>query len=444
MASKFRRADWAGQAGWSRPLSRWQAAGLLDGETVAAIHEWEEAQEARSDGSRVVDALSYLGVSIAMAAAIMFIALADDGGDVWLAVPFIEGVIALTFAHFAWRAGLRALSDGFAASGVALITVGFGFVLDEVGGTGQESIGFLLICLCVALVGGFVVWQYRSRLTILLTAVAFALLPLTIAVEGDAFEVGIYGSSSRDLADWVLWTTFVLLVLLGFALQYATAWLGRFIDAEAKPLARLGASLGSAWALLGLAGASTDPVIDWMLLLAGWVMTALALRQQRVELLPASAVLLLGSLAGGLSELDSGAGLGLTIVQLLTVLQLTTLGIGGPRLLGQLGEHWLTPLWQAALLAGGVVAAAVLASDHEALSSIGIIWSLILVFTGVILRQRLPLAFGVIGVYAAGLTLVLGQFESGIGAVFGTLAFGLVLVLGAIWWRRRELARTDH
>ena len=442
MASRFRRTD------WEVALGRWRDAGLVGEETVAEIRAWEAERESGAASGRLVDALSYLGVSIAFVAAVMLIVLAEDGGDAWLIVPFVEGVVAIVLAQLASRSGPRALADGFAASGVVLITVGVGFTLNEFGDSSQESIGWLLVCLSASVVGALMVRQFRSRLSLFLVAAALTAMPLAIAVEGNALEVGVFESSNypsqpERLSEWLFWITFAVVIVMECVVLYALPRLGRFVDPEAASFGRLGASLGFAVAMLILASASSEPVIDWMVLLVGWGMTAAAFRLRQVELLPASAILLLGSLAGGLSDLDSGWGLGLTILQLLLMLQLTTLGLAGPRLLGRLGEHWLTPLWQASLLLGGVVAAAVLAADHEVLSMIGIVWSLALVCFGVLRRQRLELFFGVVGVYATGLTLVLGQLESSLGAVFGTLAFGLVLVVGAIWWRRRELAQQD-
>ena len=93
--------------------------------------------------------------------------------------------------------------------------------------------------------------------------------------------------------------------------------------------------------------------------------------------------------------------------------------------------------WEAALLAGGVTAAAMLSIESEGLGAIGIVWALVLLIAGVVRQQRLELFFGVAGVYASGLTLVLGQYESDLGAIVGTLIFGMLVVAGAILWRRR-------
>jgi hypothetical protein len=423
--------------GWESALDRWLAAGLVADETADAIRAWERGRLAGTPVNRLADAISYLGVSILLAGALMLIALISDGNDWSLALPFPLGAVAIGLTWLSVRSGLRALSDGFAGCSIVLITVGLGLWLDEVAGSGQESIGFLLLCLCVLLIGGWMIWLARSPIAAFLAAGALVLMPLSIAVEGAALDVGLYGSGVRTLADWALWSTFAAAVALGVGALLLLGRSRRWLEPDLAPWLRLGATLGAGAAILALAGASTEPVIDWMALLVGWIVTAWALRAGQIELLPASGLLLLGSLAGGLSDLDSGPRLGLVMVVLVTAVELTALGMAGRRWLGRLDDHWLTPLWKSSLLAGGVAAASVLASESEELAAIGIVWALVLLLAGVARQQRLELFFGVVGVYASGLTLVLGQYESSLGAIVGTLVFGLLIVAGAIVWRRR-------
>lgn len=426
--------------GWESALDRWLAAGLVADETADAIRVWERGHRAATPVNRWADAVSYLGVSILLVGALMLIALVSDGDDWSLALPFPLGAVAIGLTWLSVRSSLRALSDGFAGCSIVLITVGLGLWLDEVSRSGQESIGFLLLCLCVLLIGGWMVRLARSPIAVLLAAGALTVMPLAIAVEGDALDVGLYGSGIRTLADWALWSTFVAVLALGMGMLLLLQRSRRWLDPELLPWSRLGATLGTGAAILALAGASTEPAIDWMALLVGWVVTAWALRAGQIELLPASGLLLLGSLAGGLSDLDSGPRLGLVLVVLVTAVELTALGMAGRSWLGRLDDHWLTPLWKSALLAGGVAAASVLASEGEGLAAIGIVWALVLLLAGVARQQRLELFFGVVGVYASGLTLVLGQYESSLGAIVGTLVFGLLIVVGAIVWRRRVRA----
>lgn len=429
--------SWFGRNDWESVLGRWTQAGLLTDETIEAIRAWETERATHSSASRLVDALSYLGVSVALVAALMLSALTFEDGGAWIALPFIIGVVAATLSWWSHVSRQAALSDGFAGSAVVLIAVGLGWALDEASDVGQESIGWLLISLCVVLTAGLMTRLVGSRIAVSLATLALSLTPMAIAVSGDVFDAGIFGDP-RALEAWALWATFATALVIGVAVLFALEHSQRWLSADLEPWARLGASLGLGLAVLILAGGSPEPLIDWFSMLAGWLVTAWAFRRNRVELLPASALLLVGALAGGLSDLGDGTRIGLTLVVLFTALELTALGMAGSRWLGQLADHWLTPLWESALLGGGVAAAAVLAAESEALAAIGIVWALVLLVAGVVQQRRLELFLGVVGVYAAGLTLVLGQFESSLGAIVGTLLFGLLIVFGAIIWRQRS------
>ena len=428
--------SWYERNDWESALARWTSAGLIESETSVAIRAWEDDQAAASSKSRLVDALSYLGVSVVLVGVLMLSALLFDDGGAWIALPFVIGVVAAGLSWWSHGSDQQALADGFAGAAVLLIAVGLGWALDEVGEEGRESIGWLLICVCVLLTGGLMVRLVRSRIAVLLAALALSLMPAAIALEGDAFNAGIFGDL-RALEVWALWGAFATTLVVGAGALFLLEHSNRWLDANLEQWGRLGASFGLGLAILGLAGASPEPLIDWMSMLAGCAVTAWAFRRNRVELLPASAVLLTGALAGGLSDLGDGARIGLTLVVLFTALEVTALGMAGSRWLGRLAEHWLTPFWESALLAAGVAAAAVLAAESEELAAVGIVWALALLIAGVLRQRRLELFFGVVGVYAAGLTLVLGQFESSIGAIIGTLLFGALIVVGVIIWRRR-------
>ncbi len=431
MASGFGRRD------WESTLDRWAEAGLLSESTAAEIRAWEAGRDASSPAARLVDALSYLGVSIVLASALLAVGLMDTNDLAIVVLPICTGLASALLARFTWRFGYSALADGFAASAVILLTVALGFGLDQIGGD-QYELGFALICLCVLAAGGSMARLVRSRLATFLAALAFALLPYSIAVQDTTLHVFSFEGGSGWVVGWELWGAFAAVSAVGVAAQIAMLHPSRLLDADAAPWARLGASLATGISILWLAGATPEYAFDWMPLLVGWLVTVLAFRRNRMELLPASALLLLGSLAGGLSDLSSDLRLSLTIVALFTALQVTMLGMAAPALLGPLADHWLTPFWRAALLCGGVAAASILAVEHEALAAVGIIWGLALLGVGAVRRERIELLFGIIGVYATGLSLVLGQLESNLGAVAGTLVFGLLIVVAAMVWRRRQ------
>ena len=429
-------ASWFGRNDWESLLNRWSEAGLLGEEAAEAIRAWEREQEARSSASRLVDALSYLGVSIVLVGALLAVGLMDSSDDGRVFVPLGMGIVAGWLARRAWSADFRAVSDGFAASTVILLSLALGLALELLDGGEQYAIGFFLICLCALWSAAqWLAWFDRGSRPCW-PPVALGLMPFSIVVEDHALDVLLDGGSAW-IVGWKLWGTFAAVIAVGIVAQVAMLRPSRLLDAQSVPWARLGASLATGAAILWLAGSSPVAAFDWMSLLAGWLITALAFRQNRFELLPASALLLLGSLAGGLSDLDSDLRFGLTVVVLFTALQVTVIGVAGPRLLGPLAEHWLMPFWQAALLTGGVVAVSMLAAESDGLAAIGIIWGCSLLLAGVVRRQRLELFFGVVGVYTTGLTLILGSLESNLGAVLATLAFGLLIVVGAIIWRRR-------
>ena len=434
MAGLFERDD------WQAALRRWREAGLVDAETYAAVQVWESSRAGGRPGrsGRVADVAAYLGVSIAAIAALFLAgALFDDG---WgrFGLTLVAGVAAAFAAWWTGRASPTALSDAWAGSAVALVALGVVVLLEDIGDDDQLWAGWLLISVIVIVSGAGMFALVRSRLALVAAAGGLAQLPIALAVEAGAFDGGIFDSYQQGSLDsWELWTTYVLVGLVSAALLFVIGRPNRWVDPSLTVWGRLGASIGAGLAILTLAGASTSPIIDWLVLLAGWVVTAWALRDGRAELLPASALLLIGALVGGLSDLGDGARLSLTILVLLTGVELTALGMVGPRLLGRLADHWLTPFWESALLIGGVTAAAVLAATSPELATVGIVWALIVLAAGLIYERRLAFAFGAIGVYAALLALVIDQFESSVAAAVGTLVFGLLVVLAGIVWRRR-------
>lgn len=432
MTSRFSRND------WESALGRWVDAGLLGDETADSIRAWEAArgQEAGRSHGRVADAAAYLGVSIVVAAVLMLGATVIEDSAGFAGLGFAVGAIAGGIAWVSSRARSAALSDAAAGASVVLIAVALGVLLNDIGNEDDAWIGWLLITFCVAVVGIGLIWSVRSRLALFAASAALALMPLTLSVGAGALESGIYGGG-RSLDGWQPWLTFVLVALVGVLLLYGLGRIRRWLDPPLADWGRLGASLGLALAVLGLAGASTSLIMDWMALLVGWAIVGWALRDARPELLPASALLLIGALAGGLSDINDGPRLGLIVIVLLTAFELTAMGLAGPRLTGRLAGHWLTPAWESSLLIAGIVAATILAAESPEWAAIGIVWSLALLVGGVFWEPRIAFTFGVIGLYAAGLTLVLGSFDSSAGAAFGTLAFGVLVVLAGLVWRRR-------
>ena len=439
MPGMFERDD------WQAALTRWREAGLVDEDTESAVREWESAQSGASDGAsvrqlshgRIADVAAYLGASIVVIAWLLLTVALFDAGWGSFGITLAGGAVGVLTAKLAYNNRAAALSDASSGVAVLLVVVAVGFLLDEIGNGEQLWLGWLLISLVVAGMGVLMLRLTRSLLAIFAATFALAQAPAALAVGAGALDLGIYGGGSRSLDSWELWLTLTLVVLIGSALLFGVGRARRWLDHELAVWGRLGASLGVAFAILGLAGASTEPIIDWATILVGWAVTAWALRDGRAELLPASGVLLVGALVGGVSDVDDGARLGLTVVVLLTGIEATALGMVGPRLLGRLSDHWLTPLWQTALLGAGVVAAAMLAARSPELAAIGIVWAFFVLAAGVAYQHRIGFALGVIGSYGTLLTLIIAQFDSSVAGALGTLALGLLIVAAGIVWRRR-------
>lgn len=429
-------ADRSSDADWDSILARWQDAQLVDDETAARIRDWEAANAPSRSEGRLVDALSYFGGAIMLVGALMAVALTEGDGGGWLALPFVLGVVAGVMAWSSARWDLRAFADCIAGGGIILVAVGLTLLLDEIGGDGPESVGFLLVCLCVVVVGGWFVRSVRSPIAVILAGAAITATPYAIAVEGNAFHSGVFGSY-REIDDLSLWGAFAPVMVFGVGLQWLLHRVARWEASGLASWARLGASMGSAIALLGLAGASTAPAMDWMSMLAGIAFTAAAFRRQQVELLPASALLILGSITGGMSDFNSEARIALSLIVLALLLQMTVMRSAWSQQLGPMAEHWLTPLWHGALLAGGVAAASFFAAEGGWLAALGIVWGLGLLIAGVLKRNRLEVVFGALGVYVPGLLLIVDENVGVIGVV-GTVLFGLLIVLGGIVWQRRD------
>lgn len=424
---------------WEPILGRWQDAELVDDVTAARIREWEAANAPSGSSGRLVDALSYFGGAIMLVGALMAVALTEGDGDGALALPFALGLIAGGMAWGAARWEMRAFADCIAGSAVILIAVGLTLLLDEIGDDGPESVGFLLVCLCVAAVGGWFVRSVRSPIAMVLTSAAIVAAPFAIAVEGHAFDSGVFGSYREIDAPW-LWGAFVPVVLFGGGALWLLQRAARWESGGLVIWARLGASTGSAIALIGLAGASPDAAMDWISMLAGIVITAIAFRQQQVELLPSSALLILGSIAGGLSDFDSELRIALSLLVMALLLQQTVLSSSWEDQLGGLADHWLTPMWRGALLVGGVTAASFFAAEGGWLAALGIAWGLGLLIAGVLKRSRLEVVFGALGIYVPGLMLIVDDDVGAVG-VIGTILFGLAIVIGGIVWRRQDSVR---
>ena len=437
MATLFDRDD------WRSALTRWREADLIDEETESAVLEWEtersaaptDAARRRVSHGRIADVAAYLGASIVVIAWLLLAASLFDDGVSWFAFSLAGGIIGVAAAWLAERNRAAALADACAGVAVLLVAIAVGRLLDEIGDDDQLWLGWFLITMVVVSMGALMLRLTRSPLALFAASAALAQSPAALAIGAGALDHGVFGSQSLD--GWLLWLTFVLVLLISGTVLVGVGRARRWFNPELAAWSRLGASLGAGFAILGLAAASTEPIIDWATLLVGWVVTAWALRDGRPELLPASGVLLVGALAGGISDVDNGARLGLTVIVLLTGIEATALGMLGPPLLRRLSDHWLTPLWQSALLGAGIVAAAALAAQSPELAAIGIIWALAVLAAGVVYQHRIGFAMGVIGSYATLLTLIIAQFDSSVAGALGTLAFGLLIVAAGIIWRRR-------
>ncbi|MDE2895305.1 MAG: hypothetical protein OXN87_07910 [Chloroflexota bacterium] len=436
--------SWFGRDDWESVLDRWTQAGLVGDETAAAISAWEAERQDRASASRLVDALTYLGVSIVVIGVLMLVGLTVDDGPVWLLLPLAAALAAGYTAVVATRSHARALADAGSAAAVVLLSVCWALFLDEIGGDDQLSIGWALVGIVALFSGAVMARLTRSPLALMLAGAAVALLPFAIAIEGsesasDFFDHGLWG-----LAEWAHWSAFAATIGVGGALLVGLAGPRRWNELAGTdaPIgwARLGVSMGTAIGMVSLAASSDRVITDWMTLLAAVVITAWARRNNQVELLPAAALLLLGALAGGLSDLNAASGVALTLLVMLLLLELGASSLILPRVFGPLSDHWLVAIWEAALLVGGVAAAVILSTQSVAHSVIGLVWSLAVLGTGAVRQHQLALGLGLLGFYVSGTIALFGGVESTEAAIAGTLAFGIALVAAAVWWSRRTRA----
>lgn len=444
--------SWFSRDDWESVLSRWSEAGLIADSDADAIRAWEAEQQPRSPASRVVDALTYLGVSIVVIGVLMLVGLTSDDSPVWLLVPLASALAAGYTAAAAARANAASLADAGSAASVVLLTVVWALFLDEIGSGDQAAIGWLLVCIMALISGAVMVRLTRSPLALMLAGAAVGLLPVAIAIAGSDPASGIFDDGLWGLAGWAHWTALAATVLLGGGALAALARPRRWqqLAGTDTPLgwARLGVSMGAAIAVIVLAASSDRAVTDWMTLLAAVAITAWARRANQVELLPASAVLLLGALAGGLSDSDAASGIALTVVVMISLFELTALSMFLPRQFGQLDDHWLASIWESALLIGGVVGAIILSAQSASHSAIGLAWSLAVLVAGAVRQHQLALGLGLLGFYISGTIVLFSGVDSTEAAIAGTVAFGIALVAAAFWWSRRVRPApsidTDH
>ncbi|MDE2966440.1 MAG: hypothetical protein OXS30_02975 [Chloroflexota bacterium] len=433
--------SWFGRYDWESALRRWTQAGLLGDETADAIRAWEAEREARSSGSRLVDALTYLGVSIVVIGVLMLVGLTVDDSPVWLLFPLVAAFASGYTAVAAARAQASSLADAASAAAVVLLSVCWALFLDEIGSDDQLSLGWLLVCVMALLSGAVMVRLTRSPLALMLASAAVALLPFAIAIQGSDSTSDIVDDGLWGLAGWAHWSTLATTVVVGGGALTALARPRRWHELAGTdtPLgwARLGVSFGTAIVVAALAASSDREITDWMTLLVAVGMTTWARRANQVELLPASALLLLGALAGGLSETGSASGVALTVVVMLLLLELTASALFLPRLFGRLTDHWLASIWEAALLIGGVVGATILSTQSTSHAVIGLVWSLAVLGAGALWQHQLALGLGLLGFYVSGTIALFSGVESTEAAVAATLAFGIALVIAAVWWSRR-------
>ena len=441
-------AFFGGERGdWEAALRRWTAAGLLAADDAERIRAWEaERGPIKAGPGLIADAAAYVGFSIIIIG-VLVLAFTLDNDDFGSAAAALVGALA-TFTAALWQifrtGGVRtAVADAAAGATLLLAAAALLFLLDEVGPPEDAWAAWLLVSLLLLLLASLFLRLAPLAVPMVLAAAAAALLPLTFAVWAGALDAGVWGYRDTGELDGWEWLAVCLVALFSVGVLLLTGRARRLVPPSLTVWARFGASGALAFGVLFLAGAAREPLFDWLPLLSGWALTGWALRRAHAELLPAAAALLLGALAGGLSDVNSASRLALTLAVLASGLQLTVLGLLGPRLSSPLQRHWLLPYWEAALLLGGIIAAGLLAADSAGLGVVGVLWTLAVVFLSILVQHRVGFGLGLLGVYVSGLTLLLSQQDSAEAIAAGTLAFGLIVISGSLIWRRRFRAAPE-
>ena len=416
-------------------LTRWREAGLLSQQTVAELEAFERARRAAGPPSgasaRMADAAACVGLALVAAAAIVlaFAQFGDDFGP-QIAVLSVAGALALAASLAARRLRLPVASDLLGGAAVVLWTVAVAAALDELGVAGGANIGWALIC-AVAAVAGAAVWRAADSIAAgVLAVVAWVLAPMALSAGDELDELFVNETSTaRAAAAMLLMTLAAVLAAVGAHYALRRGWLdsiGVWCIAFVATTA-IGVAIGI------LAVSRPEPGLDFALLIGAVAATAVAVRRREWVWLPSAACLSYSASVSSLTDIEDLPRNALALI----VLVLSFFPFAP--LARRLPQHWVVRVWELVVWATGLTTAIGFAAASGGWPAAGGVWAAAMILSAARLRRPLALAAGVLGLYAAFVTIVIETFDASVGAGFGTLAFGLIVLGAVLEWRRRRV-----
>lgn len=413
-------------------IQRWRDADLLSPDTAQALHDFEVRR--RNAGSppgasaRMADAAACVGVALIAAAALVlaFAQFEDDFGP-QVAALSVAGAFALAASLAARRLRLPVAADLLGGAAVVLWSVAVAVALDELGDGRGVALGWALICVVAALLGA-VVWRAAGSISAgVLAVVGWVLLPLALAA-GDELDYFFPNeiSTARTVAAMALMTLAAALAAVGAQWAQRRGWL----DSTAVWCAAFVATTTLGVALGVLAVSHSEPGFDFALLIGAVAATAVAVQRREWVWLPSAACLSYSAAASSLTGIEDAPR------NTLALILLAFSFFPFAPLARRLPAHWVVRVWELVVWAAGLTTAVSFAAASGGWPAAGGVWAAATILAAARLRRPLPLAAGVIGLYAVFVIIVIETFDASLGAGVGTLAFGLLVLAAVLGWRR--------
>ena len=426
-------AFWRNRDDLQEAIQRWRDADLLSPETAQSLRDFEARRRSAAPppgaSTRLADAAACVGISLVAAAALV-LALAQFENDLpaQLALLSIVGAIVLAASAAARRLRLAIASDIFAGIAALLWTACFLLALEELGNGGSPALGWAAFCAAVALLG-LAIWRALGSISAAALAVAGWIALPGALVAGDDYTFGSDASAAATAAALALAPLAALLAVLAARYAAQRNWLDQLGVWCVAFIASTSLSLG----VLIIAASRSEAEFDLALIIGAIAATALAARRREWVWLPAAITFACAAAAASAAEAGPAARTAVALLVLaLSFIPFTPLA-------ARLPAHWTTRLWELAFWAAGLAAAIAFAVSAGGWPAVGGVWGALILAAAARFRRPLPLAAGVIALYAVFLAVVIETFDSSAAAGFATLAFGLLLLAAVLLWRRRRV-----
>lgn len=308
-----------------------------------------------------------------------------------------------------------------------LWSVAVAVALDELGDGRSAALGWALICAVAALLGA-VVWRAADSISAgVLAVVGWVLLPLALAA-GDELDYFFPNeiSTARTAAAMALMTLAAALAAVGAQWAQRRGWL----DSTAVWCAAFVTTTTLGVALGVLAVSHSEPGFDFALLIGAVAATAVAVQRREWVWLPSAACLSYSVAVASLTDIEDAPRNALALILLaFSFFPFSPLA-------RRLPAHWVVRVWELVVWAAGLTTAISFAAASGGWPAAGGVWAAATILTAARLRRPLPLAAGVIGLYAVFVIIMIETFDASLGAGVGTLAFGLLVLAAVLGWRR--------